>query len=40
MGRVHVMLNGEPLDEVDCFTYLGSQVAADGKCERDVVQNE
>ena len=23
---------------MDCFTYLGSQVAADGGCERDVVQ--
>ena len=31
-------LNGEPLEEVDCFKYLGSQVAADGGCERDVVQ--
>ena len=28
--RMHVMLNGEPLEEVDCFKYLGSQVAADG----------
>ena len=27
----------EPLEEVDCFKYLGSQVAADGGCERDVV---
>ena len=36
--RMHVILNGEPLEEVDCFKYLGSQVAADGGCERDVVQ--
>ena len=35
--RIHVILNGEPLEEVDCFKYLGSQVAADGGCERDVV---
>ena len=35
--RMHVMLNGEPLEEVDCFKYLGSQVAAYGGCERDVV---
>ena len=28
---------GEPLEEVDCFKYLGSQVAADGGCEKDVV---
>ena len=35
--RIHVILNGEPLQEVDCFKYLGSQVAADGGCERDVV---
>ena len=36
--RMHVMiLNGEPLEEVDCFKYLGSQVAANEGCERDVV---
>ena len=34
---MHVILNGEPLEDVDCFTYLSSQVAADGGCERDVV---
>ena len=28
--RMHVILNGEPLEEVDGFKYLGSQVAADG----------
>ena len=32
---MHVRLNGEPLEEVDCF--LGSRVAADGGRERDVV---
>ena len=36
-GLMHVTINGEPLDEVDCFNYLGSQVSADGGCERDVV---
>ena len=36
-NRMHMILNGEPLEEVDCFKYLGSQVAADGGCERDVV---
>ena len=35
--RMYVILNGEPLEEVDCFKYLGSQVAADGGCEREVV---
>ena len=35
--RMHVILNGDPLEEVDCIKYLGSQVAADGGCERDVV---
>ena len=35
--RMHVRLNGEPLEEVDCFKNLGSQVAADGGCE---TQNE
>ena len=34
--RMHVILNGEPLEEVDC-KYVGSQVAADVGCERDVV---
>ena len=36
-GRMHMILNSEPLEEVDCFKYLGSYVAADGGCERDVV---
>ena len=35
--RMQVILNGEPLEEVDCIKYLGSQVAADGGRERDVV---
>ena len=34
---MHVVLNGEPLEEVDCFKYLGSQMAADGGCERYVL---
>ena len=34
---MHVMLNDEALEELDCFKYLGSQVAADGGCERYVV---
>ena len=33
---MHAILNGGPLEEVDCFKYLGSRVAADGGCERDV----
>ena len=37
LGRMHVILNGQPLEEVDCFKYLESQVAADGGCERDAV---
>ena len=36
-GRMHVILNGELLEELNCFKYLLSQVAADGGCERDVV---
>ena len=35
--RMHAIQNGEPLKEVDCFKYLGAQVAADGGCERDVL---
>ena len=34
---MHVIPNGEPLEEVDCFKYLGSQVVANGECERDIV---
>ena len=36
-GRMHVILNGKLLEEADCFKYLGSQVAADEGCERDVL---
>ena len=36
-GPMHVILNGESFEEVDCFKYLGPQVAADGGYERDVV---
>ena len=36
-GRKYVIPNGEPFEEVYCFKYLGSQVAADGICEREVV---
>ena len=36
--RMHVILSSEPLEEVDCFKYLGSQVASDGGCESGVVQ--
>ena len=32
-----IRLNGSPLEEVDCIKYLGSQGAADGGCERNVV---
>ena len=35
--RMHVILNGKPLEEVDCFKYLVSQVAVDGRCEWNVV---
>ena len=31
--RMHVILNGEPLEELDCCKCLGWQVAADGGCE-------
>ena len=38
-GRMHVIQNVEPLEEVDCCKYLGSQVAAEGECEMDVVHS-
>ena len=31
-GRMHVRRNSEPVEEVDCFKYLWSQVAVDGGC--------
>ena len=37
MGRMHAILYSESLEEVDYCKYLGSQVAADGGWERDVV---
>ena len=36
-GRMHVILNGEPLEEVDYFKYLGSKVRANGGCEMDAL---
>ena len=36
-GRMHMILNGEPLEDAGCFKVQGSQVAADRGCERDVV---
>ena len=36
-GRMRVILNGKPLQEVDWFKYLGSQVIGDVGCERNVV---
>ena len=36
-GQMHMILNGGPLEEVDCFKYLVLQVAAHGGCERYVV---
>ena len=35
-----MILNGEPLEEVDSLKYLGSQVAGDGGCETDVVHRK
>ena len=32
-----MILNDEPLEEVDCIKSLGSRVAADVGCERDEV---
>ena len=37
-GRMHVIIYGESLEEVNCFKLLGWQVAADGGLERDLVQ--
>ena len=34
--RMNIVLNGELLEEVDCFKYLGSHVAVDGRIEEEV----
>ena len=39
VGRLDMRLNGEQLEEVDCFVYLGSQVAVNRGCEMDVRQS-
>ena len=38
-GRMYVKLNDEPVEEVDCFMYLGSQLA-DDECTGCGTQNE
>ena len=35
-GRMHVILNVGPLEDVNYFKYLESHAAADGGCQRDV----
>ena len=35
-AKLNVMLNGEALEEVDEFKYLGSVIAANGRVEADV----
>ena len=35
-SQMRVIPNSEPLVEADYFNYLGSQLAVDGGCERDV----
>ena len=35
-ATLNVMLNGEALEEVDQFKYLGSVIAANGGVEADV----
>ena len=37
---MHVILNGEPLEEVNCFKYLGSQVTADGMPRRRKIKGD
>ena len=36
-GMSVIQPTGEPLEEEDCFKYMGSYESADGGCERDVV---
>ena len=37
MGRMDMRLHGKPLEEVDCFKYFGSKVAAGKGYERFIV---
>ena len=34
--RMNIVLNGELLEEVDCFKYLGSHVSVDGRIDEEV----
>ena len=36
MGRMYVRINYKPLEAVNCFKHLRSQVAEDRGCERGV----
>ena len=36
--RMDKEINYEPLDEVDCFKHLESQLAADGECAMDLMR--
>ena len=40
VGGMDVRLNSELFEKVDYFTYFGSQVAADGACENNILNNE
>ena len=33
--RAHILLNGECLEQVNQFTYLGQLITDDGYCDRD-----
>ena len=34
----HLLLANDIESEVDCFKYLGSQVATDGGCKMDIIR--
>ena len=36
--RMDKKINYEPLDEVDCFKHLESQLAADGECAMNLMR--
>ena len=38
LDRMNVRLDGQPLQELNCFKHLKAQVAADGGCHRKMAQ--
>ena len=36
--RINMSIDGEPINQVDTFTYLGQQITEDGKNENEILR--